>query len=46
MQEAGNDLITPHPEFGFPGLKKVTVGVFVLDGMLRLLKQVKAVQYT
>ena len=21
MKEAGNDLITPHPEFGFPGLK-------------------------
>ena len=20
-KEAGNDLITPHPEFGFPGLK-------------------------
>ena len=22
MKEAGNDLITPHPEFGFPGLKE------------------------
>ena len=21
LKEAGNDLITPHPEFGFPGLK-------------------------
>ena len=21
MKEEGNDLITPHPEFGFPGLK-------------------------
>ena len=21
-KEAGNDLITPHPEFGFPGLKE------------------------
>ena len=21
LREAGNDLITPHPEFGFPGLK-------------------------
>ena len=21
-KEAGNDLITPHPEFGFPGLKR------------------------
>ena len=21
VKEAGNDLITPHPEFGFPGLK-------------------------
>ena len=23
-KEAGNDLITPHPEFGFPGLKDCT----------------------
>ena len=22
LKEAGNDLITPHPEFGFPGLKE------------------------
>ena len=22
LREAGNDLITPHPEFGFPGLKE------------------------
>ena len=34
-KEAG-DLITPHPEFGFPGLKDGDVGVFVQVGMLKL----------
>ena len=36
-KEAGNDLITPHPEFGFPGLKLEMVGVFVLAGTQELL---------
>ena len=44
-KEAGNDLITPHPEFGFPGLKEVTVGVFVLHGMLKLLRLGKDAQF-
>ena len=45
LKEAGNDLITPHPEFGFPGLKDGDVGVFVLCGMQEQLKQTRAVQY-
>ncbi len=45
LKIAGNDLITPHPEFGFPGLKTVTVGVFVQVGMQKQLKLVKDVQY-
>ena len=40
-KEAGNDLITPHPEFGFPGLKLEMVGVFVLAGTQELLMLVK-----
>jgi len=36
-KEAGNDLITPHPEFGFPGLNLEMVGVFVLAGTQELL---------
>ena len=35
-KKVGNDLITPHPEFGFPGLKMVTNGVCVLRGILDL----------
>ena len=45
MKEAGNDLITPHPEFGFPGLKDEMDGVCVLVGMQEQLKPVKDVQY-
>ena len=35
-KQAGNDLITPHPEFGFPGLKEgdswcVCAGTFALS---------------
>ena len=44
-KEAGNDLITPHPEFGFPGLKDETSGVFVLVGMQEHLKQEKVVRF-
>ena len=44
-KEAGNDLVTPHPEFGFPGLKMGTNGVFVLVGMQERLKLEKGVQY-
>ena len=36
---AGNDLITPHPEFGFPGLKDETVGVYALPRLQEQLKQ-------
>ena len=44
-KEAGNDLITPHPEFGFPGLKDGDNGVFVQAGMQEHLKQAKVVQF-
>ena len=44
-KEAGNDLITPQPEFGFPGLKMVTNGVFVRVGMQEHLKQAKVVRF-
>ena len=37
-KKEGNDLITPHPEFGFPGLRMVIVGVFVLVIMQNQLK--------
>ena len=35
-KKVGNDLITPHPEFGFPGLKMEIAGAFALLGMLEL----------
>ena len=44
-KEAGNDLITPHPEYGFPGLRMEMDGVYVLPGMQELLKLVKVVQF-
>ena len=44
-KSAGNDLITPHPEFGFPGLKMEITGVYALPGSLELLKQVKITKY-
>ena len=44
LKIAGNDLITPHPEFGFPGLKEEMVGAFVQVGMQKQLKQAKDVQ--
>ena len=46
LKDAGNDLITPHPEFGFPGLKDGDGWcVCVLAGMHVLLKQEKVVRY-
>ena len=45
-KEAGNDLITPHPEFGFPGLKDGDGWcVCASTGMLKLLKLEKDVQF-
>ena len=38
-KNVGNDLITPHPEFGFPA------GVFVQLGMLELLKRTQHAQF-
>ena len=43
LKKEGNDLITPHPEFGFPGLKD---GVYVLAGMLEPLRLEKVVLYS
>ena len=43
LKVAGNDLITPHPEFGFPGLKRWRWMVrYVLAGMQKLLRAEKA----
>ena len=33
-KEAGNDLITPHPEFGFQDLRMEIIGAFVPVGTL------------
>ena len=45
LKTSGNDLITPHPEFGFPGLKDGDGWCVVLVGMLELLRQAKVVRY-
>ena len=34
-KNAGNDLITPHPEFGFPGLRMEICGVFAPTWFVR-----------
>ena len=44
-KKVGNDLITPHPEFGFPDLKRVIIGVYVLLGLRRRLMKEKLVQF-
>ena len=42
----GNDLSTPMPEYGFPGLKEVMTGVYVHQDGLKLMKQTAPQRFT
>ena len=44
-KEAGNDLITPHPEFGFPGLKDGDKWCVCASWYARALEAAKVVRF-